>query len=63
MGSYLSIVGSCLLIVESCLIETWYFVYLNVLQVMKMEEVFASSKFMVFFFFFLKRRKFYLSFD
>ena len=41
--------GSCFLVDESCLFGIYYFVYLNVLQVMKKEEIFSSSKFMVFY--------------
>ena len=51
-----------MLVEESCLLGTYYFVYLNILQVMKWERFLhqASLRFSVFS---LKRIKFYLSFD
>ena len=44
VGLCLLVEGSCLLVEESCLLRIYYFVSLNVLQVMK-GEIFASSKF------------------
>ena len=55
----LLVVGSCFLVEESCLLRTYYFVYLNVSQVMKRGRFLhqSSLRFSVLF------AKFYLIFD